>query len=258
MLKPLLVFLLSAIAASAAPKRVPYITTSAGYRHDSIPTPQDVIRQPGQRSGAFEVVASEDLSLINAETLRDFDVLYFFTSGELALSDQQKADLLAFVRAGKGFGGVHSATDTLYTWPEYGDLIGAYFNGHPWAQEVSVQVEDRDHPATQGLGASFRIADEIYQFRDFDRDRVHVLLSLDKTSVDLTTPGVAHPDGDFPLAWWRDYGDGRVFYTALGHPVETWLDQRFQTLLTNAIIWLAGGKDPSEYPLLRPPGPARR
>src|SRR5437660_11075644 len=164
MLKPLLVFLLSAIAASAAPKRVLYITTSAGYRHDSIPTSQDVMRQLGERSGAFEVVASEDLSLINAETLRDFDVLYFFTSGELELSVQQKADLLEFVRGGKGFGGVHSATDTLYTWPEYGEMIGAYFNGHPWAQGVTVRVEDQDDPIPRGLGESFRIDDEIYQF----------------------------------------------------------------------------------------------
>src|SRR5262249_42609241 len=181
--------------------------------------------------------------LINADTLRDFDVLYFFTSGELELSDQQKADLLAFVRGGKGFGGVHSATDTLYTWPEYGEMIGAYFNGHPWAQEVGIRVEDRDHPVTAGLGDSFRIADEIYQFRSFSRERTHVLLSLDTTSVDLTKEGVDRADGDFPLAWIREYGDGRVFYTALGHPESTWLDERFQKLLLNAILWLASESD---------------
>src|SRR5437762_2941886 len=101
MLKPLLIFLLCAAAAPAAPKRVLCITHSAGYRHDSIPTSQQVLRDIGERTGAFEVVASEDLSLINAETLATFDVLYFFTSGELDLSDQQKADLLAFVRDGK-------------------------------------------------------------------------------------------------------------------------------------------------------------
>ena len=192
------------------------------------------------RSGEFEVVSSEDLSLITAETLRDFDVLYFFTSGELELSDRQKADLLAFVRDGKGFGGVHSATDTLYTWPEYGDLIGARFNGHPWAQEVSIKIEEPDHPVVRDLAPSFRIADEIYQFRDFSRDRMRVLMSLDTSSVDLGAPGVARDDGDFPLAWVRDYGQGRVFYTALGHGVETWLDTRFQTMLLHALEWLAG------------------
>jgi type 1 glutamine amidotransferase len=250
MFRSAVILLLLAAAAPAATKRVLYITHSAGYRHDSIPTSQAIMEQLGARSsGAFEVVSSEDLSLISAETLRGFDVLYFFTSGELELSDQQKADLLEFVREGKGFGGVHSATDTLYNWPEYGDLIGGYFNGHPWAQEVTIRVEDRDHPAVKGLEPSFRISDEIYQFRDFSRDRVHVLLSLDTSSVDLSRPGVAREDGDFPLAWYREYGKGRVSYTALGHGVETWLDARFQSLLGNAIRWLADiPEDPRNDP----------
>jgi type 1 glutamine amidotransferase len=225
-------------AGADPPKRVLYMTHSAGYVHDSIPTSCDVMQALAARSGQFEVICSEDLSLIAADSLRNFDVLYFFTSGELELSDQQKADLLDFVRSGKGFGGVHSATDTLYTWPEYGDLIGAYFNGHPWAQEVSINIEDPDDPAVRALAPSFRIVDEIYQFRNFSRDRAHVLMSLDTTSVDLTAPEVARDDGDFPLAWRRTYGQGRVFYTALGHFSETWLDERFQTMLLNALVWL--------------------
>src|SRR6266446_5253098 len=211
----LLFLLLFSAAAGAAPLRILYMTHSAGYVHDSIPTSCAVLQNLGTQSGAFEVTCSEDLSLISAEGLRDFDVLYFFTSGELALNDQQKADLLAFVRDGKGFGGVHSATDTLYTWPEYGELIGGIFNGHPWAQGVTVRVEDQEHPATAGLGELFRIDDEIYQFRSFSRANVHVLLSLDTSSVDLTKDGVHRDDGDFPLAWTRSYGAGRVFYTAL-------------------------------------------
>src|SRR6267142_5286235 len=164
MLRPAICILLYAMCAGAAPKRVLYMTHSAGYVHDSIPTSCAVMKDLGARSGAFEVVCSEDLSLISADSLRNFDILYFFTSGELGLSDQQKADLLAFVRDGKGFGGVHSATDTLYTWPEYGELIGGWFNGHPWTQEVSIRVEDPDHPAVRSLAPTFRFADEIYQF----------------------------------------------------------------------------------------------
>jgi uncharacterized protein len=233
-------FLFQPCAGADSPKRVLYMTHSAGYVHDSIPTSCGVMQELAAQSGRFEVLCSEDLSLIAADSLRNFDILYFFTSGELELSDQQKADLLAFVRDGKGFGGVHSATDTLYTWQEYGDLIGAYFNGHPWAQEVSINVEDSEDPIVSALLPSFRIVDEIYQFRDFSRDRVHVLMSLDTTSVDLTAPEVAREDGDFPLAWRRNYGEGRVFYTALGHFSETWLDERFQTMLLNALIWLGG------------------
>src|SRR5436190_11332636 len=160
MAKLLAGFLIGAVAALGAPKRILYMTHSAGFVHGSIPTSCAVMRDLGARSGAFDVTCSEDLSLLSADSLRDFDVLYFFTSGELALSDQQKADLLDFVRNGKGFGGVHSATDTLYTWPEYGELIGGIFNGHPWAQGVTVRVEDQEHPATAGLGESFRIDDE--------------------------------------------------------------------------------------------------
>ncbi len=233
-------FLFHPCAHADPPKRILYMTHSAGYVHDSIPTSCAVMQSLAARSGQFEVLCSEDLSLIAADSLRNFDILYFFTSGELALSDQQKVDLLAFVRNGKGFGGVHCATDTLYTWPEYGDLIGAYFNGHPWAQEVSINIEDPDDPTVRALAPSFRIVDEIYQFRDFSRDRVHVLMSLDTTSVDLNAPGVAREDGDFPLAWRRNYGQGRVFYTALGHFSETWLDERFQTMLLNALVWLGG------------------
>ena len=235
----LLLFHLSAYAD--APKRILYMTHSAGYVHDSIPTSCAVMQSLAARSGQFEVLCTEDLSLITADSLRNFDIVYFFTSGELQLSDQQKADLLAFVRDGKGFGGVHCATDTLYTWPDYGDMIGAYFNGHPWAQEVSINIEDPDDPTVRALAPSFRIVDEIYQFRNFSRDRVHVLMSLDTTSVDLNAPEVARDDGDFPLAWRRNYGQGRVFYTALGHFSETWLDERFQTMLLNALIWLGGG-----------------
>ena len=229
---------LLALACSAAPKRVLYVTYTAAYRHASIPTSQQVLQNIASQSGLLEVVPTEDLSLISADSLKSFDAVFFFTSGELPLSDQQKADLLQFVQQGKGFGGAHSATDTLYTWPEYGDLIGAYFDGHPWTQQVSIDVEDPDHPSTRALAPAFQIFDEIYQFRDFSRDRVRVLMTLDTRSVDLTESGIDRTDGDFALAWCRDYGAGRVFYTALGHFDSVWLDPRFQTMLLNALLWI--------------------
>jgi uncharacterized protein len=256
MQRSIVCLLLLALSAAAAPKRVLYITHSAGFRHGSIETSRAVLSELGQRSGAFEVIASEDLSLLTADTLRDFDVLFFFTSGELALSDSQKTDLLAFVRDGKGFGGAHSATDTLYNWPGYGELIGAYFNGHPWVQEVSIVIEDPAHPSMRGLGGAFRIVEEIYQFRDFIREGTSVLMSLDTASVDLNAAGVQGTD--FPLAWTREYGSGRVFYTALGHFDETWLDPRMQTMLLNAILWLAGEDAERPEPMLRPVGDARQ
>src|SRR5262249_41715904 len=96
--------------------------------------------------------------------------------------------------------------------------------------------------ATRHLGDSFKITDEIYQFRNFSRDKVHVLLSLDASSVDLTKPGVHRTDKDFALAWTSEYGRGRVFYTALGHRDEVWRDERFQKLLVGALQWVTEGR----------------
>ncbi len=233
--------LFSAALLSAAPRRVLFVTTSAGFRHDSIEVSRRVMEGLGARSGGvLEVVSTEDLSLLTAANLRSFDAVFFFTSGELPLSDQQKQDLLAFVRNGGGFGGAHSATDTLYSWPDYGDLIGAYFDGHPWVQQVSIDIEDPLHPAVADLAPSFRIVEETYQFRNFSRDRVRVLMTLDTSTVDLGAPGVNRTDGDFALAWCRNYGQGRVFYSALGHFDTTWLDARIQDMLLNALLWLTG------------------
>ncbi len=238
-----------ALACFAAPKRVLYITYTAGFRHGSIGASQQSLLDIAARSnGRLEVVPSEDLSLLSADNLKSFDAVFFFTSGELPITDQQKADLLQFVRDGKGFGGAHSATDTFYTWPDYGELIGAYFDGHPWVQQVSIDVEDPDHPAVRALAPFFRIMDEIYQVRNFSRDRVRVLMTLDTSTVDLNAAGVHRTDGDFALAWCHLYGAGRVFYTALGHFDETWLDPRIQTMLQTALLWMTGQVDGDASP----------
>lgn len=234
-----------ALAQGQVPKRVLYITHSAGFRHDSILVSRESLRT---LSPGLAITATEDLSAISAGNLRNFDAVLFFTSGELALSAGQRSALLDFVRAGGGFGGVHSATDTLYTWPEYGDLIGAYFDGHPWVQPVRIDVEDPEHPAMAGLGSSFVILDEIYQFRGFDRKRVRVLMTLDLTSVDPGKEGAQRNTEDFPLAWVRSYGAGRVFYTALGHFDETWRDPRFLGMMEGALLWMTGQKPGAAEP----------
>lgn len=231
---------LAAIAMAQQPKRVLYITHSAGYRHDSIPVSVQALQAAASASGKLEVIASEDLSLLSVQNLDRYDAVFFFTSGELPISDAQKQALLDFVRSGKGFGGVHSATDTFYSWPEYGELIGARFNGHPWVQQIRIDVEDPNHPAVAHLAPGFSIADEIYQFSEFSRDRVRVLLTIDTKPVDLGATGVNPGTEDFPLAWCRNYGSGRVFYTALGHLNETWRDPRFATMMLLTLLWLTG------------------
>ena len=236
----LAIALLAASALDAQPRQILYITHSAGFRHGSLETSAQVLQDLAEADGRIAVTWTEDVSLLTAASLASYDAVFFFTSGELPITAQQKADLLDFVRAGKGFGGAHSATDTFYTWPEYLDLIGARFNGHPWVHEINVQVEDPEHPAVAHLTPEFRIRAETYQFRDFSRERSRVLLTLDTDSVDLAHPRANPGTHDFPLAWSHPFGDGRVFYTALGHFRETWRDKRFQRMILEAMLWLTG------------------
>jgi type 1 glutamine amidotransferase len=226
--------------AERPPKRVLYFTLAAGYRHDVIPFSKSILTELGRSSGAFEVAATEDISEFSTDNLKRHAAVIFYTSGELPMNDTEKTALLDFVRSGGGFLGVHSATDTFYTWPDYFDLIGGYFDGHPWHQVVTIEVANPGNPLVADLGKMLQLEDEIYQIRDFDHRGSQVLLRLDQNSVDLGKPGVRQRIYGWPLAWTRSYGRGRVFYTALGHEASVWRDARFQRLLTNAILWSIG------------------
>ena len=223
--------------AERPPARILYFTYSAGYRHDVIPLSRAVLTQLGSDSGVFEVTATEDMSEFSAENLERYAAVMFYTSGELPMGEAQRAALLDFVRSGRGFVGVHSATDTFYTWPDYLDLVGGYFNGHPWHQPVTIEVVDPGDPLVDFLGNSLQVDDEIYQISDFDYGGSRVLLRLDPSSVDLGRAGVHRRFYGWPLAWTRRYGAGRVFYTALGHEPSVWQDARYQRILANAILW---------------------
>jgi uncharacterized protein len=228
-------------AAHAQQRRLLYLTHSAGYRHEAIPLSRIILSQIAQNSGLFDVTATEDVSQLSTENLARYAAVMFFTTGELPMSAAQKSALLDFVRSGHGFVGVHSATDTFYEWPDYGAIIGGYFDGHPWHQSVRIEVAAPSDTLVSFLGRSFEIKDEIYQIRDFDEQGSRVLLRLDGKSVDLTREGVNQRSYGWPLAWTRSYGQGRVFYTALGHEEAVWRDPRYQQLLLNAIHWSMQG-----------------
>ena len=223
--------------AERSPDRILYFTHSAGYRHDVIPLSKAVLTRLGSDSSVFEVTATEDTSEFSPENLKRYAAVMFYTTGELPMSGAEKTALLDFVRSGGGFLGVHSATDTFYAWPDYLDLIGGYFNGHPWHQAVTIEVVDPGDPLVAFLGHTFQVEDEIYQISDFDYRGSRVLLRLDQSSVDLGKPGVHQRFYGWPLAWTRSYGQGRVFYTALGHEASVWQDARYQRMLTKAILW---------------------
>jgi type 1 glutamine amidotransferase len=246
--------LLAGMAASCAEgaeslPKVLFLTHSAGWKHSVVlrspdGTPSWAEKQLQRAAkGRFEVVATQDVGEVTRERLKGYKAIVFYTTGELAID---KEALIDFVKEGGGFAGIHSATDTLYKYAPYGELVGGYFDGHPWHEKVTVRVEDTQHPATAHLGPSFEITDEIYQFRDWDRSKLHVLLSLDPARVDLAKEGVKRADKDFGLSWTDTLGKGRVFYTALGHREEVWADPRFLTHLVNGIAWTFGAAPPAK------------
>ncbi len=220
--------------------RLLYLTLSAGFKHDTVAPSRDIVRGIGEKSGAFETTLADDVSGFTAENLKNYDAVMFYTTGELPMTDEQKAAFANFVRSGHGFVGVHSATDTFYMWPDYLDIVGAYFNDHPWHQQVTVDVVDTESPLVKFLGKSFRVNDEIYQMSDFQAKTSHVLLKLDTSSVDMKNPRVRQRFYGYPLAWTRRVSEGRAFYTALGHEEAVWKSDWFQQLLLNGIQWAMG------------------
>jgi type 1 glutamine amidotransferase len=200
-------------------------------------------------------VGKENIGRVNKDTLKNFDCVLFFTTGskrnqQSPLTDEELADLIDWVKAGGAFAGTHCATDTLYDTP-YGELVGAYFDLHPWHQKIKVTVEDAKHPAADGFATGAEITDEIYQFgaTPYSREKLHIILSVDNSSIDTNKKDVHRKDKDFAIAWCHEYGKGKSFYTSLGHRKEVWKDERFQKHLLGGLKWatgqLAGDATPS-------------
>jgi len=216
------------------PRKLLVLTHSAGFKHDYLPIAVKTLIEIGEENG-FNVFATDDCSIVNESFLRDFTAILFITTGELPMDEQQKKALISFVINGKGFIGVHNATDTFYQFPAYGEMIGGYFNGHPWTQEVVVKVEDNTHPSTKHLPERFKVKEEVYTFKNWSRSKTHVLISLDNSSVDLSKG--TREDNDYALSWCHKYGEGRVFYTAFGHFQEIWGEKWFRRHLLGGILW---------------------
>jgi uncharacterized protein len=217
-----------------------YMTLSAGYKHASVAPSEAIVKEIGERSGLFETTVTQDVGAFTRENLKKYDVVMFYTTGELPMTEAEKTAFIDFIKSGHGFVGVHSAIDTFYMWQDYLELIGGYFNDHPWHQKVTVDVVDPSSPIVSFLGKSFQVDDEIYQTADFQYRTSHVLLRLDPNSVDLHARGVHNRFYGWPLAWTRRDGKGRVFYTALGHEEAVWKSEWYQQLLLNGIKYAMG------------------
>ena len=267
---------LSAITLTAAQgqdaKRLLFLTYAGLYKHASLADAEMIVTELGERGGfevttlrGYELEQDEmDLAFITADYLAQFDGLMMFTNGNLPMLDEQKQAIINFVEDGGAFIGTHAAVLTFYDYAPFGEMLGGYFQGAIAQNHVMVlNVEDTSHPATRMLGSSWPVADEFYRFGTavwdpdrpdenvdelfglpipvaFSRERVNVLLSINTQLTDLTGLSIA-AGGDYPQSWWRDFGEGKVFYTSFGHDSNTWkYNQVFQAHLLGGIRWSLG------------------
>jgi len=228
------------VRAAEAQRTVLAFSFTGGFRHSACAYGKPILTQIGEESGKFRVICSEDPKVINEAFLKGIACLVLNNSTGSYLDDTGKAALLNFAKNGGGVVGIHAATDSFYDWPEYREMIGGSFDGHPWSEQIAVRVEVPDFPACRGVPNPWVVGDEIYQHRDWSRDQVCVLMSLDPKGTDLNKPGAKRADKDYGIAWCRTYGQGRVLYAALGHWEQVWDSPIYRTHLLNGILWAMG------------------
>jgi uncharacterized protein len=231
-------------------------------QHDSVSHALAVIERLGYESGSYDTYIRTDSNIISKHplmtdgkpasggpSLANVDAIFFLGHREIQLDAQQKADLLSFVKEdGKGFVAGHTATTAFESWPEFGEMLGARYDGHPWNTAYgSVINEDPSFPATKHFPPVFNFTDEFYQVKAYSRNNIRVLLRLDVSKMP-SNPEVHRTDGDFPLAWAKTYGKGRVFYSALGHAAGTWDNPDVYRMYFEALKWSLGMSDADVSP----------
>jgi hypothetical protein len=214
----------------------PYVDGPAGV-HGVLGQATAGLSELAELAGLVPVVV-DDVRDLAPEQLAAPGVLALFTIGETPFTDAQRDALVGAWRAGDlRVLGVHSATDACHAWPDYGAMLGARFDGHPWTQDFTIDIVDHDHPATAHLPAEWNWHDEVYLFRDLRAD-AQVLLRLADNQVDLAAPGGRVPECGFPLAWCHEEGAARTFYTALGHFPGAWETPAYLRHLAGGLAWL--------------------
>lgn len=215
-----------ATAAPQKPRKILVFWLCTGFYHECIPVANTALEIMGKKTGAFDIVTSDDMAMFDANNLNQFDAVLFNNTTKLPFKDlAQKQALLDFVRKGKGVIGIHAATDNFYDWPEAAEMTGGLFSGHPWTAEGTwaVKIADPDHPLNAAFNKqNFKIKDEIYRIKKLNlEENCRVLLRLDLTDpATKGAGGVKESDIDNPVSWIRSYGEGRVFYCGLGHNNE--------------------------------------
>jgi cytochrome c len=215
------------------PLRVQVFSRTLGFRHDSIAPAQDALRAIAVRQKA-SFTFTEDSAQLIAQLPQTDVVVFLMTTGDV-LDAAQQTSFESFIRAGGGYVGVHSATDTEYDWPFYGQLAGAWFKDHPAVQKAKVLLDAPQHPIVSFLPVTWERSDEWYNFRENPRGKVDVLLRLDESSYSGGNMG-----SDHPIAWCHSIDKGRAFYTGFGHTNESWQEPMLLELVERALVWVAG------------------
>ncbi|RZK66683.1 MAG: ThuA domain-containing protein [Pedobacter sp.] len=230
-----LAILLITNTVSAQKKRVLVFSKTAGFKHSSIGVGVAAVQKLGAEN-KFEVDTTTNSASFTPQNLEKYSAVIFMNTTGDVLNDEQQKTFEQFINSGKGFVGVHSATDTEYGWPWYNKLVGAYFVSHPEQQMATLNVVDRKTIATKHLPEVWNRKDEWYNFKDINPD-IKVLITIDET----TYKGGKN-DNKHPMAWYHDFDGGRSFYTELGHVEESYTDPLFLSHLLGGIKYALGAK----------------
>jgi len=233
--KLLILTVLIAFASSAfARQKVLIFSKTAGFHHASIAVGIPAIVKLGQENN-FDVDTTTDATKFTYDNLKQYAAVIFLSTTGDVLNDAQQAEFEKYIRAGGGFVGVHSATDTEYNWPWYGNLVGAYFRNHPdHQQEAVLHIVDPNFPATKGLPAEWKRLDEWYNFK-WIAPNLHILITIDEKTYTGGNNGDNHP-----MSWYHAYDGGRAFYTALGHTDASYSDPLYLGHLLGGIEYAMG------------------
>jgi cytochrome c len=209
-------------------------TRTAAFHHASIPAGARALRALGVATG-FAVDTTSDPSVFTAAGLGPYHVVVFLNTTGDVLNAAQQAAFEQFIAGGRGWAGIHSASDTEYDWPWYQAMLGAHFVSHPAVQEARAVIVDAAHSSTAGITTPWTRTDEWYNFSNALPAAAHALVRLDEATYSGGTMGAAHP-----IAWTHDYSGGRAWYTAMGHTSCSYVERAFLTHIRGGVLWAAG------------------
>lgn len=222
-------------------KKILVFSKTAGYRHGpSIIAGKKVLVEMGLKN-KFSVDTTEDPKAFTEENLKKYVAVVFLCTTGNVLNDSQQVAFEKFIRAGGGYLGTHSAADTEYDWPWFGELNGAYFKSHPRQQDAVFNVVDTTNIATAFLPKVWKRFDELYNFKWIGTD-LHILITIDESTYTGGANGANHP-----MAWYHEFDGGRGFYTALGHDNKSWEDPLYQQHIWGGLQYVMGA-DPTFKP----------